>query len=385
MAQTLAKRVSNYELFFDLAIVLAIGQLTESIHLSHIGVYEILSFIVTNIILFNVWINEVLYFNRYGDSRVHDIYTVSALMFVLGNIALNFNMDFKSYSTGNLNEKIFNTLLISSYAIIILQYYFKGKKVGFTKDIKISLLVPTIYIATLLPLAFGIIPVNILTIVIYLLPNIIPLFFRKQYDVQLVNFPHALERLQLVTILTFGEAVIGIISTYPITSNLLLGPLFFFGMASLFIFYMGQTFLNIDHHRNTPPSVLFYAHLPIFIGINIFTVGVEFLADHHHASIGFFLFFAGIISFYLGVLATSPYNQKIYQLTKSVWVKYSLVIILGLGAMILFRESLLLLAITLIILNFTMMQISILSRRRARERHNIAHPDSRHNPRDFKK
>ncbi|MCB4986093.1 low temperature requirement protein A, partial [Streptococcus mutans] len=55
MSQFLSKRVSNYELFFDLAVVLAIGQLTSAIHLNHIGLQEVLAFITTNIIIFNIW------------------------------------------------------------------------------------------------------------------------------------------------------------------------------------------------------------------------------------------------------------------------------------------------------------------------------------------
>ncbi|MCW8485425.1 hypothetical protein OQG76_01305 [Streptococcus macedonicus] len=43
MPEFLAKRVSNYELFFDLAFVLGISQLISSIHLSHVGVQEIFS------------------------------------------------------------------------------------------------------------------------------------------------------------------------------------------------------------------------------------------------------------------------------------------------------------------------------------------------------
>ena len=95
MSQFLSKRVSNYELFFDLAVVLAIGQLTSAIHLNHIGLQEVLAFITTNIIIFNIWHNEVLYFNKYGDYRLQDIYTIIALMFIVGNISLNFSLNIK--------------------------------------------------------------------------------------------------------------------------------------------------------------------------------------------------------------------------------------------------------------------------------------------------
>ncbi|SDJ66664.1 low temperature requirement A protein (LtrA) [Streptococcus gallolyticus] len=84
MPELLAKRVSNYELFFDLAFVLGISQLTSSIHLSHVGVQEIFSFIISNIILLNLWMTEVFYYNKYGDSRRDDIWTV--LIYLIPNI-----------------------------------------------------------------------------------------------------------------------------------------------------------------------------------------------------------------------------------------------------------------------------------------------------------
>lgn len=383
MPKFLSKRVSNYELFFDLAVVLAIGQLTSAMHISHIGGMEIFAFIMANIILFNVWINEVFYFNKYGDSRIHDIYTIIALMFVIGNIALNFDVDFDHFYAGSSVVRIFNLLLMAAYAIIALQYFLKGRKLGFSQDIKLSMWTQIIFALAPAGFALGLIPVNLWTMGLYLIPNLLPLLTQRYFDHRSVNFPHAVERLQLVTILTFGETVIGIIKTYPLSDSLFLGALFFFGMATLFIFYMNQTFLNLNHHQETASTALFYAHLLIFIGVNVFTVGTEFLADHHHADLGFILFFCGIISFYAGVLATSPYNQDIYRLTKKAWLQYGLTLALALSLMLLFRHQQLVLALILIVLNRLMMQFSIKNRRRARERYQIPHPDPNQNIRDF--
>ena len=383
MPKILSKRVSNYELFFDLAVVLAIGQLTSAMHISEIGGMEIFAFIMANIILFNVWINEVFYFNKYGDSRVHDIYTVIALMFVVGNIALHFEVDFDQFYAGSPVVRTFNTLLLAAYAIIALQYYLKGRKLGFSQDIKLSMWTQIIFALAPADFALGLIPVNLWTMGLYLIPNLLPLLTQRHFDLRSVNFPHAVERLQLVTILTFGETVIGIIMTYPLSDSLYLGALFFFGMATLFAFYMGQTFLNLNHHQETASTALFYAHLLIFIGVNVFTVGTEFLADHHHADLGFILFFFGILSFYMGVLATSPYNQDIYRLTKKAWLQYGLTLALALGLMLLFRHQQLALALILIVLNRLMMQFSMKHRRLARERHQIPHPDPSQNIRDF--
>lgn len=117
-----AKRVSNYELFFDLALVLAIGQLTSAIHVDQIGWEEVVTFVLSNLILSVVWINEVFYYEKYGDSRRIDIFTVIALMFFLGNLALNFNYSSVATSlvAGSPNVMVFNSLLIASYLVIIV-------------------------------------------------------------------------------------------------------------------------------------------------------------------------------------------------------------------------------------------------------------------------
>lgn len=236
-----AKRVSNYELFFDLALVLAIGRLTSAMHLEEITVDAILAFIISNVTLLMVWVNEVFFYEKYGDSRRIDIFTVIALMFFLGNMALNFNMDFSSLNAGSPTVVSFNLLLITSYGVIALQYFLKGRVLGFNLDMKVNMGLMGIYIMSLIPAVLGWLDIGPISLAIYLLPLILPRFanhfFYKGVETK-TNFPHAVERSQLVTILTFGEAVIAIISTYPITENLYQGALLFFGMALMFMFYM---------------------------------------------------------------------------------------------------------------------------------------------------
>lgn len=174
MPELLAKRVSNYELFFDLAFVLAVSQLTSSIHLSHVGIQEIFSFIISNIILLNLWMTEVFYYNKYGDSRRDDIFTIIPLMFVVGNLALTFDMDRTHLYVGHPTVVIFNWLLILAYVIISLQYFLKGRVLGFNRDIRFSIVTCAIYGISLLPFALGFLGANIWTILIYLIPSIFP-------------------------------------------------------------------------------------------------------------------------------------------------------------------------------------------------------------------
>ncbi len=383
-----AKRVSNYELFFDLALVLAIGQLTSAIHVNQIGWEEVITFVLSNLILSVVWINEVFYYEKYGDSRRIDIFTVIALMFFLGNLALNFNYSSVATSlvAGSPNVMVFNSLLIASYLVIIVQYILKGRYIGFNHDIKINVILLGVYSLSLLPYALGIWGINHWALVIYslpiLLPRIVTPIFYKDQEIR-TNFPHAVERSQLMTILTFGESVIAIISTYPITDNWYQGALIFLGMALMFMFYMGQTFLSIDHHQQADVALLFYAHTLIFLGINSFTVGVEFLADSHHAHTGLYFFLAGVVLFYIGTIMTTVYNQKLYRIGKRQYAVLTLGMIIFILITLLIGSRILALSLLLILFFWLISRYNMIVRRRIRERNNIPHPDPAVNKRDF--
>ncbi|CYX05810.1 low temperature requirement A [Streptococcus suis] len=58
MSDIKAKRVSNYELFYDLVFVLATSSLTGLLHGNHIGFKEVTTFITANLIIMTLWMNE---------------------------------------------------------------------------------------------------------------------------------------------------------------------------------------------------------------------------------------------------------------------------------------------------------------------------------------
>ncbi|MCK3937095.1 low temperature requirement protein A [Streptococcus suis] len=381
-----AKRVSNYELFFDLAMVFAIGQLTSAIHLEHVSWLEIFSFIIANITLWVIWINEVFYYEKYGDSRRIDFFSVITLMFFLGNLAFELNMDSRFWLETTGGASYFNWLLIACYCVIIIQYFLKGRHLGFNRDMKVSMGLLGIYILSVLPFALGLFAGNIWVVGIYFLPLILPRianYYLYRGVKSETNFPHALERSQLVTILTFGEAVIAIISTYPLSSSLYQGALLFFAMAALFMFYMAQTFVGINHHQEANVTPLFYFHVLIFLGVNSFTVGLEFLADHHHVNLGLWFFITGVVLFSIGTLMTSTYNQSIYLLKKKHYLVFGVGILLFIIIGFLIGAHILPLSIHTIIMVTLGSRYYFMIRRHARERNNIPHPDPKLNLRDF--
>lgn len=391
MTKHLAKRVSNYELFFDLAVVLAIGQLTTAIHIDTINVSNVLFFLGGSIILLNIWNFEAIYYNKYGDSRRADIYTVILLMMWLGNLALAYNFDINVLTKDPGNTVIFNSMLVLAYATIAAQYFFKGKKLGFSQDIKSNIILQIIYLVPLVPVALGLLPYSHWVLAYSVLPIFVPILLRlpfirdwhaRHFDTNL-NFPHFVERNQLLMILTFGETVIGTIRTYPLRNFPLEGFFLFLGMAGLFLFYMTQTFVNINHHQKTSVMPYFYSHALAIISLLFFTVGLEFMSDHHHYKLGVIFFIFSVVGFYIGVLSTSRYNQELYKPTLGLMGQYAAALLLAILAFVLLRDNLLAMGISLVVLDYIMLQIGMNFRKKQREKHNVPHPDPTLNIRDF--
>lgn len=326
MSTIIAKRVSNYELFYDLVFVLATSSLTGLLHGDHVGLKEILAFITANSIILTLWMNETIYLNKYGERDFMDIFTIIPSMYLIGNLSLHFSNHFE------LTALPFNIFLTLSYVFIFLQYYLRGRKIGFNEDIKATLHMLVYYIATF-AIATLLVSLNLWgyderVLWVYFIPMGISYFFQHKMSHEPITFPHIVERCQLITIITFGETVIAIIKNYPFTEFPLEGMLLFLAMATLFIFYISQTYLNIDHHRKADVTVLLYAHLVIILGLNFFTVAMEmFPASHSDLAMPFLI--VGNLLFYGGILATSLYNREHYQMNAKGLTIYGLTLVIG--------------------------------------------------------
>lgn len=365
MKKIIAKRVSNYELFYDLVFVLAISSLTGLLHGEHIGTKEILGFITANIIVLTLWSNETIYLNKYGERDFMDIFTIIPSMYLIGNLSLNFSNDYQ------LTALPFNVCLALSYLLIFLQYYLRGRRIGMNEDIKATLHMLTYYIATFsiasVMVAMGIWVYNEWILLVYFLPILISYFFQSKLSHEPINFPHMVERCQLITIITFGETVVAVIKNYPLTSQAVEGILLFFAMATLFIFYISQTYLTIDHHRKADVTVLLYAHLVIVLGLNFFTVAIELFSSHPNG-LALGMLISGLTLFYVGILGTSRYNRDLYRIGWKGLLVYGSSLLVGIVLLFLTSGNFLILLVVLNLLTHTMLLINTRRYRLAQQR-----------------
>lgn len=277
-------------------------------------------------------------------------------------MSLNFSNDFEATALP------FNAFLTLSYIIIFLQYYLRGRRIGFNEDIKATMHMLIYYIATF-AIATLLVVCNLWTndermLFVYLIPMVISFLFQGKISHDPINFPHMVERCQLITIITFGETVVAIIKNYPLLKLPLEGILLFIAMATLFIFYISQTYLSIDHHRKADVSVLLYAHLVIVLGLNFFTVAMELFPSHHN-DLALPMLIVGNLLFYSGILSTSFYNQQVHQVGRRGLFIYALILLIGNVALFLDGHSNILLFVILNLLSHAMVAYHVIRFRKA--------------------
>ena len=367
------KKVSNYELFFDLVFVLATSQLVGILHSTpeHIvNLQGILAFFVATISIWSVWLMENSYLNRYSRRDTNDIYTIIAAALVIGNMVTLFTANWR-LGIVNFNGIAipvyiyYNLLMIVVLGIIIMQYLLHIRKYQqCTNDMVIQ--IKGIFIAILIVIVSMVIisftPVeyiNYIYLFSYLAFLIYPTFMTKKMKYRYMNFPHLVERMQLITILTVGELVIAVIKTYPLAEHFLLSVSTFVMVGFLFVSYISQTVIGIEHHQERAGGPLVYLHIGILFAINIMTAGVEMYYDGQLLEMGSSMVLVGITLFYVCLFGTSRYNKEGLQMTKQLAMSCFVVYLIGAILAVLFKNNTLLFFGILAIQSVSMTQVAI--------------------------
>lgn len=371
------KKVSNYELFFDLVFILATSGVVGILHSTpeHIVSFErILSFVVSTLSIWHIWLLENSYLNRYSKRDANDVFTIIAAMLVLGNMVSLFSTNVE---TGIISFNVFsipvhiyyNILMIITMGIIFLQYQLHIQKYHqCTSDmiiqmkgivIGIVIVVVSTFIAFFSPDSL----VGYIYFIAYSVCYIYPNFMVKKMEYPYMNFPHLVERMQLITILTVGELVIAIIKTYPLSEHFLLSILTFVMVGFLFVSYVYQTAIRMNHHQEVAAAPLVYLHIAILIAINIITAGVEMYYEGQLLNIGVSMILIGITVFYLCLYGTTRYNKDEVQLTKGIIKAYILVYLICTTLAIIFNRNTEIFYLALTIQAILMVYISVDYRR----------------------
>lgn len=365
MTKISAKRVSNYELFYDLVFVLAISNLTKLLHSDSFHLNKLLVYISAFVGILSIWFFQTIYMNKFARIDRNDVYGVIASMFIVGQMSINMTAN-----PSNDIVLLYQLLYAAAYGTILILYIRNAKKFGFQHDMayNMKVLAGVVGFHLIMALLFfsHILGFSHMIFLFPFLPfTIVTIFPPKQRNP--INFPHLVERCQLITIISFGETVIALLNNYPLDKFPLESMIFFLTMGFLFIMYISQTFLNMEHHQKANAQRLIFSHMTLIMGLNLTTIAFELFA-HHLNQLSLIYYMVGITAYYLSLLSNSTYNKEEFQISRSQFYVYLLILMIGLVFLWIFQSKLIAIAVISLVLSYAMIHVGYLYRQAARNR-----------------
>ena len=316
------KRVEFSELFYDLVFVFAISKVTTLIDHLHSGILtwnSFLDFFIATLVLINSWMIQTDYTNRYGKNSLFNIVIMFIKMGLLLFIANMMGPDWQQYF--NYLCWAIGTLTLTLFFQYLVEFFRKSTDDVNRESVKDFLWITGlgslgVYLAALLPIY---VRVYVLFASI-LLTFIMPIILISKDEHYQVNFPHLIERLSLLVIITFGEMIMELANFFTIENFSIYSVLYFIIMLSLFLFYFGEFDHAIDEGSNQKGLFIIYSHYPIFIGLMLMTVSMGFLLNPEaNLLVAISFFYIGIGLFQAAVLANGPYNKNYLRYSRSYY------------------------------------------------------------------
>ena len=338
------KPVELIELFYDLIFVYAISQLTGLINEPVGGIippYNFFAYMITCFVILQAWLYFTNYVNRYGRWEWQDYIIVAinmvAVIFMANTISLDWSRMYLAFDV---------SMLIILLTIVLL-YSVHAKRENSLKgaagnSITILSIVCTIYVVAILFSFFNfteyVIWLNVLAV---LSGAFLPFFIRGNFDKSIINFPHLVERFELLTIITFGEAIVGMTHFFDVSDLTPVPVLLFLIILTMFGSYVIQIHRLMDHNRVERSLRLMFSHYFIVISINLVTVALELIhSGEVNPMFASGLMIASLIVFYVSLMANKEYYRQNIKLTKKDIYKMIMVFVVGMAVILMFISNL---------------------------------------------
>ena len=332
------KKVESTELFYDLVYVYTISQLTSIIHHAHHGVVSPQSFFNFSdglLVFVNSWMVQTVFTNRFGTNGLRNIIFMFLQMICLLVSSRAVAGDWET----NFVWIFLPMVLIS--LLLLVQYifeYFQASDVADKSFIRqffyiLGVRSLLLFISLIFPYEVGIWVAFVGIVSTWLLPGLLsdPNRGLVSADLRPVNFPHLMERLSLLVIITFGELLIGISNRFSSENFSWQSLAIFMTVTNLFMIYIVEVDHLLDVERKETGIRVIYSHYPILFGLSLITIALSFLGNSEINSFYTVLYFyGGLILFIIGLLQHNQYNKTGLKLPKHNLIILHLLPICGL-------------------------------------------------------
>ena len=305
------KKVELIELFYDLIYVYAISRLTMLIEEPVNGIIPLSGFflyLVIGFVILQAWLYLTNYVNRYGKWRWYEYVltavNMTATVYMANTISPRWNEMALTFNLAML------VMLLCVAAMYLIQTFVKEQDPAAAKNSLTILSVDCLlYFAAFLASVFQAGDVVIwLDVAAVLCGAFLPFFIRGRFDADIISFPHLAERFELITIITFGEGIVGMTGFFDVRHFTLRPVLVFAVILLLFGCYVIQIHELCDHHRVDRALRLMFSHYFIVISLNLITVAFKFLENPEANR----LLTAGLMSAAMLLFFTAVYSDSVY-------------------------------------------------------------------------
>ena len=337
------KKVELIELFYDLIYVYAISRLTLLVEEPEGGVIPLtgfLRYIVVCLVILQAWLYLTNYVNRYGRWKWCEyaltIVNMTATVYMANTISAKWNEMSLTFNLAML------VMLLCVSAMYFIQTRLKDQDPGAASNSLIILSVDCLlyflaFLASLLNASSLVIWLDIAAV---LVGAFLPFFIRGKFDISIISFPHLVERFELITIITFGEGVVGMTAFFDVRYFSLRPILVFAVILALFGCYVTQIHYLCNHHRTDRALRLMFSHYFIVIAVNLVTIALKFLenaeADRLFTAV---LMTAALVLFFTSIFADSTYYHERFSLVKKDIVLSVSFLVVGAVIMVIGRNS----------------------------------------------
>lgn len=347
LKKIIAKPVGMFELFYDLVFVYAISRITAMIHHpvnGSIPLVTFLQFLLVVIVVMQIWLYQVIYFNRYSKNRFLDIGGLVLNMFVAVYLANNINTEWQ------ITFHYFNIAMAVMILILFCQYLFVKADNNDKQAFLIILGIEFILIIVGLIIGY---PVGVYFCISgYIVGFILPLFLKGMFKAERVNFPHLVERVSLIVIIAFGEAIVNLTSYFNSKTPLVYAAFLFLSLVLMFASYVVLSDELIDHHQISKGFILMYSHIAIVVAILLSTVAILYLqVQNINKTFLFFLIIFAMALYYFSLAINQVYNKRECRFSIRNLLTFLLIFALGVSYLWFVIESKIGISICLLIWN----------------------------------
>ena len=339
-----AKKVELIELFYDLIYVYAVSRLTALIEEPHNGMiapYDFFKYLIMAFVILQAWLYLTNYVNRYGHWRWWEYGITAVNMIAAIYLSNTISNDWEQmYIPFNIAMFV---MLLCVAVMYLIQTVSNKENAGAAKNsLTILSFVGLTYIAAFVAMLFGSANVVIwLDVAAVLLGAFLPFFIRGKFDKGIINFPHLVERFELLTIITFGESIVGMTGYFDVRNFTMIPVIIFLIVILLFGSYVTQIHYLCDHHRNERALKLMFSHYFIVIAVNLITVNLHLIqnSEINHIFVAV-LMIAAIIIFYTAIYSNSSYYRDGVRFGKTDIGVTIGIAVTGAALIMLFRDNL---------------------------------------------